>query len=99
MFGGIYPDVEKLLYFDFNLPRQLVIFRQHSCYLTGWRAWELAHKDVLVVFEIVVFLVLLGIIYGLARARRNHRIFHASLPFGSQFMDAQHDAKSATTIQ
>lgn len=75
MFGGIYPDVEKLLYFDFHLPRLLVIFRQHSCYLTPWRPWELAHKNLLVVFEVVTFLLLLGIMYGLARARRQRRTF------------------------
>ena len=71
MFGGIYPDLEKLLYFDFNLPRQLVIFRRHSCYLTGWRPWESAHKDFLVVFEIVVFVLLLGIMVKLAQARQH----------------------------
>jgi hypothetical protein len=98
MFGSIYPDVEKLLYFDFHLPRLFVIFRRHSCYLSPWSPWELAHKDFLVVFEIVVFLVFLGIMYGLARARRNRLFFHTLSPFG-KFMDAQHDAKPATTIQ
>ena len=80
MFGGMYPDVEKLLYFDFNLPRFLIVFRQHSCYLTPWRPWEMAHKQFLVVFEIVVFVVLLGMLY--AQARRRHRLFSKEKEYG-----------------
>jgi len=89
MFGGMYPDVEKLCYFDFNLPRFLIMFRQHSCYLTQWRPWELAHKQFLVVFEIVAFLILLAVMYALTQARRRQRVFPTFPIFCSGRFNAQ----------
>ena len=97
MFGSIYPDIEKLLFFDFDLPRRFIIFQQHSCYLTQWRPWELAHKNFLVWFEIVVFFVLIGILCGVARARRKRRIFQEVFT-GNLSISAQQRHKPASTL-
>ncbi|GAK55234.1 hypothetical protein U27_02066 [Candidatus Vecturithrix granuli] len=72
LLGGIYPDLEKLAYFDFHLPRELVIFEQHSCYLSQWRSWELAHKTFLIVFETLLLLTLLMLAYWIS-VQRNKR--------------------------
>lgn len=61
MSGGLYPDLEKLLYFDFHLPKAFVVFPYHSCRLSD-SAWEKAHESHLIVFEISVFaLLMMGI--------------------------------------
>ncbi len=73
MTGGIYPDIEKLFYLDFDLPRYLIIFRKHSCYLTGWRPWELAHKNFLVWFEVLTLFVFMAGIYWINHKRNNRQ--------------------------
>ncbi len=58
MNGGLYPDLEKLLYFDFHLPKAFVVFPYHSCRLSD-SAWEKAHEFHLIVFEIALFALLM----------------------------------------
>lgn len=67
--GGIWPDIEKLLYFDFNLPRTFVMFRQHSCALTPWTPWEMSHKGLLIGIEVGIIVTCLAGIYGFYRNR------------------------------
>ena len=57
--GGVYPDIEKLAYLDLHLPKALVLFPWHSCFLSG-RPWEYAHKDFLIVTEICLFVLMLA---------------------------------------
>ena len=68
MFGGMYPDIEKLAYFDAGLPRFLVLFPFHSCRLSK-SAWDFAHKQELIVMEICLFALIMGMIYWLAAER------------------------------
>lgn len=35
MFGGIYPDVEKVLSVDFHVPDRFILFKWHSTYLSN----------------------------------------------------------------
>jgi nitrogen fixation-related uncharacterized protein len=71
--GGVYPDIEKLMYLDFHLPQYLVVFRKHSCYLSQWTPLELRYKSFLIVFEVGLFFVLLGGLYWAARCRGQTR--------------------------
>lgn len=73
LLGGIYPDLEKLAYFDFHLPRELVIFEQHSCYLSQWTPWTLEHKTALIVFEVLLLPMLLMLTYWIS-VQRNNRV-------------------------
>lgn len=68
MLGGMYPDIEKLAYFDAGLPRFLVLFPFHSCRLSK-SEWEFAHKHELIVMEICLFALIMGMIYWLAAER------------------------------
>lgn len=74
--GGVYPDLEKLLYLDFHLPRWCTLFRQHSCALTGWMPWELQHKELLIGIEIGVVFVTLALIYVFSQKWRQVWIYH-----------------------
>ncbi len=74
LLGGIYPDLEKLAYFDFYLPRELVIFKQHSCYLSQWTPWTLEHKTALIVFEVLLLPTLLMLAYWFS-VQRSKRPF------------------------
>ena len=59
--GGVYPDIEKLAYIDWHLPKSLVLFPFHSCRLSG-SAWESSHKSFLILWEIGIFaLIMLGL--------------------------------------
>ena len=61
MLGGMYPDIEKLMYIDWHLPKSLVLFPFHSCRLSG-SAWEFSHKSFLILWEIGIFaLIMLGL--------------------------------------
>ena len=73
LLGGVYPDIEKLIYLDLHLPQYLVVFRKHSCDLSQWTALELEYKSFLVVFEVGLFFVLLGGLYWVARCRGQAR--------------------------
>lgn len=73
MFGGMYPDMEKLVYFDANLPRSCVLFPFHSCQLSG-STWELSHEYELIVMELCLFALIMRAIFWLASERRRHRI-------------------------
>ena len=75
--GGVYPDIEKLAYFSFDSlgltwPRALVLFPWHSLALSG-RPWEHAHKEFLIVTEIVVFFVIIGAMWWFTRHRKNRQ--------------------------
>lgn len=72
MLGGIFPDLEKLAYFDFHLPREFVIFRYHSCYLSQWRPWEREHKTFLIVFEVLLLPALLLLTSWIFCQRHKH---------------------------
>jgi len=69
MFGGMYPDMEKLAYFDADLPRFLVLFPFHSCQLSGSR-WEFSHKYELIVMEICLFALMMYAMSWLTRERK-----------------------------
>ena len=81
--GGVYPDIEKLMYLDFHLPRYLTVFRNHSCYLSQWTPLELEYKSFLIVFEVGLFFVLLGGIYWTARCREQRK--YAGMRYQSVF--------------
>lgn len=68
--GGVWPDIEKLLYFDVGLPRALIIFRHHSCNLTPWTPWEMTHKGLLIGVEIGVIAGCLAGMYRFYRKRK-----------------------------
>jgi hypothetical protein len=68
--GAVYPDVEKLAYLDFGLPKALVLFPHHSCSLSQWTPWELAHKDFLIILEMAVMTVCLVGVYRFTLKRR-----------------------------
>lgn len=72
LLGGIYPDLEKLAYFDFSLPRELVIFEQHSCYLSQWTPWEREYKTALVVLEVLLLPMVLMVTYWISVQRTKH---------------------------
>ena len=73
MIGGAYPDIEKLLFFDWGLPASLLLFKNHSRTLSG-SAWERAHRPLLIVFEIVVFaLIMVGMRWINRRRQRISR--------------------------
>ena len=50
IFGAIYPDIEKVLVFDFHAPDWMVLLDRHSRYLTnntyGWPVWALIGLEV-----------------------------------------------------
>jgi hypothetical protein len=71
--GSVYPDIEKLIYFDLHLPQYLVVFRRHSCYLSQWTLWELEHKNLLITAEVGLVIVSLIGLYWLTRCRRQLR--------------------------
>ena len=68
MLGGMYPDIEKLLYFDFNLPKSLIVFPWHSCRLSG-SSWEHEHKYLLIFAEICLFAVMMAYLLRIAQQR------------------------------
>ncbi len=70
MLGGMYPDIEKLLYFDFHLPRSFVLFPWHSCRLSQ-SLWEDEHKLFLIFFEICLFAVMMTYLFWIARQRES----------------------------
>ncbi|MCP4398926.1 MAG: hypothetical protein GY801_16705 [bacterium] len=70
--GGVYPDIEKLAYLDLHIPKFFVLFRRHSCSLSG-RPWEYAHKDFLIVTEICVFVLMMGGMWWFAKHRQNRQ--------------------------
>ncbi|GAK49696.1 hypothetical protein U14_00919 [Candidatus Moduliflexus flocculans] len=72
MFGGMYPDIEKLAYFDANLPRFCVLFPFHSCQLSSSR-WELSHKYELIVMEICLFALMMYAMIWLTIERKHIR--------------------------
>ncbi|MCG3149036.1 MAG: hypothetical protein PCFJNLEI_02488 [Verrucomicrobiae bacterium] len=63
--GGLYPDIEKLGYIDFNLPQAFVLFPSHSLKVSshdgGWSLWEC------VLVEASILISLLGVAVALAR--------------------------------
>ena len=69
LLGGVYPDIEKLIYLDLHLPQYLILFRNHSCDLSQWTPLELEYKSSLIVFEVGLFFVLLGGLYWVAHCR------------------------------
>lgn len=73
MFGGMYPDMEKLAYFDAHLPRSFVLFPYHSCQLSG-SPWEFSHARELIVMEIGVFAIMMRMICWLAAERKRARL-------------------------
>jgi len=87
LLGGIYPDLEKLAYFDFHLPRELVIFKQHSCYLSQWTAWEREYKTALIVFEVLLLPALLMSAYWMTVRRR--KLQGSSLVLSLPIQDSQ----------
>ena len=83
VFGGVYPDIEKLAYFDLHIPRTLTLFRRHSCYLTQWTPWELAHKEFLIWFEVwMFFAILIGSYWIALRTKQLHetRVYSLIIP-------------------
>ena len=66
--GGVYPDIEKLMYIDWHLPKSLVLFPFHSCSLSG-SAWESSHKHFLIFWELVVFALIMFGLYWCAEQR------------------------------
>ncbi len=69
IFGGMYPDMEKLAYFDAGLPRSFVLFPYHSCQLSG-SDWEFSHKHVLIAMETFLFALMIYAMVWLARERK-----------------------------
>ena len=84
LLGGIYPDLEKLAYFDFHLPREFVTFRYHSCYLSPWRPWELEHKTFLIVFEVLLLPALLLLTHWITCQRHKQSGRFVPTPYPSQ---------------
>ena len=56
-FGAMYPDIEKVAAFDFGMPKDLVLFRQHSIHLStkdyGWPHWLLIAIESCLIFLFV----------------------------------------------
>jgi hypothetical protein len=68
LFGGMYPDFEKVAYVDFHIPQQLVLFPGHSLELSGHTGgWP---RGVLVAIELALILGCVAATVVLYRRRR-----------------------------
>lgn len=69
LFGGMYPDFEKVAYVDFHMPEQLILFRSHSLQLSG-HTGDLPH-GYLIAIELVLLTVCVAATLVIYRCRRS----------------------------
>jgi hypothetical protein len=65
MFGGLYPDIEKVLSLTFQVPDSLILFDWHSTKLSA-RTWGLP-ISILITLECLMTLACLAIMWSLSR--------------------------------
>jgi hypothetical protein len=70
MFGGIYPDVEKVLAVDFHMPERFILFDWHSTYLSNRTGGF--PKGALIGFECLLIAVFLLTMWRMKRTVSNH---------------------------
>jgi hypothetical protein len=64
LFGGMYPDLEKVAYLDFHLPQRFVLFPWHSLRCTPFDGRHA--QSTYIAQEMAIFLVLAAATYGLS---------------------------------
>lgn len=76
IFGGIFPDIEKVAYLTFDLPRALVLFPHHSCSFSPI-GWEIHHPRLVTISEASLFIVLPAAMCWLAFQRTGQRFCYS----------------------
>jgi hypothetical protein len=73
LLGSMYPDLEKVAFVDFHIPKSLVIFRAHSLQLSGHTAG--LPQWLLITLELSVLAVLIAGGVAIYRHRRQPKQF------------------------